>query len=164
MALLEILKFPDPRLKTVAEPITEINDELKQIVADMIETMYDANGVGLAGTQVNIHKRIFTMDASETRDQPIVVLNPEILSREGKGGNAEGCLSVPSAYDKVDRAATVRLRGMDMNGETFEWDTEGLMAHVIQHEVDHLNGLLFIDHLSKLKRDRIKAKIEKSQR
>lgn len=164
MALLDILKFPDPRLKIIAEPITSIDDELRRIVDDMIETMYDAAGVGLAGTQVNIHRRIFTMDVTEARDRPIVVLNPEIISKEGKGENPEGCLSVIGAYDKVDRAAKVTFRGMDMNGESFEWETDGLMAHVVQHETDHLNGILFIDHLSKLKRDRIRKKVEKSNR
>jgi peptide deformylase len=164
MALLEILTYPDPRLRIVAQPITTIDAELKKIVEDMIETMYHAQGVGLAGTQVNIHKRIFTMDASENHDQPVVVLNPEILSRDGVGIESEGCLSVPGAYDKADRALTVRMRGMDMDGKIFEWDADGLIAHVIQHEVDHLNGMLFIDYLSKLKQSRIRKKIEKAQR
>jgi peptide deformylase len=165
MALLEILKYPDPRLRIKAQPITKIDADLRRIVDDMYETMYASHGVGLAGTQVNIHQQIFTMDVSEARDQRICVLNPEIVSKQGMQFEAEGCLSVGGgAYDKVERALTLRLRGMDLDGKTFEMEAEGLTAVCIQHEVDHLNGVLFIDHLSRLKLDRIRKKIEKSER
>lgn len=164
MALLDILKFPDPRLRTKAKPVTTIDDDLHRIVEDMFETMYASQGVGLAATQVNIHQRIFVMDVSETRDQRICVLNPEIISREGIQYETEGCLSVGGgAYDKVERALKVRLRGMGLDGKTFELDAEELMASCVQHEIDHLNGILFIDHLSRLKQDRIRKKIEKIQ-
>lgn len=164
MALLEILQFPDPRLRVKAQPVSKINHEIRKMIDDMYETMYHAQGVGLAATQVGIYLRFFTMDVSETRDQPICVFNPEILSKEGSRFEGEGCLSVPGAYDKVKRAAKVCMRGMDVDGKTFEWDADGLMAHCIQHEVDHLNGMLFIDHLSRLKQERIRKKIEKTQR
>lgn len=165
MAVLEILKYPDPRLRIKAQPVTEIDDELRRIVDDMYETMYASQGVGLAATQVNIHRQIFTMDVSETRDQRIVVFNPEILSREGIQYETEGCLSVGGGtYDKVERAWKVRLRGMGIDGKTIEFDADDLMASCIQHEVDHLNGVLFIDHLSRLKQERIRKRIEKNQR
>ena len=164
MALLEILQYPDPRLRIKAQPITNIDAELRRIVDDMYETMYEKQGLGLAGTQVNIHKQIFTMDLSETRDQPVCVLNPEIVSQEGMQYDYHGCLSVgASIADKIKRAATLRLRGMDLDGKTFEWDLEGVAAICVQHEVDHLNGMLFIDHLSRLKQERIRIKIEKHQ-
>lgn len=165
MALLEILKFPDPRLRTKAQLITSIDEELRRIVDDMFETQYDSNGVGLAGTQVNIHRRIFTMDVSENRDQRICVINPEIIHKEGTQYEGEGCLSVGGgAYDKVERAAKVRLRYMNLDGKTVELEAEGLMAVCIQHEIDHLNGVLFIDHLSRLKQERIRKKIVKSEK
>lgn len=165
MALLEILKYPDPRLRTVAAQVTEITPELRRMVADMFETMYAVQGVGLAATQVNIHQRFFVMDISDSRDQPRVVINPEILSKSGISYEAEGCLSVGgAAFDKVERAAVVTLRGMDLEGKTFEIVGEHLMANCFQHEIDHLNGVLFIDHLSRLKQDRIRKKIEKEQR
>lgn len=162
MALLEILQFPDPRLRTVATPVTKVDDELRRIVDDMYETMYHAQGLGLAGTQVNVHKRLFTMDLSENRNEPVCVLNPEILSKEGKQFDYHGCLSVGAGIsDKIERAAKLRLRGMDLDGKTFEWDLEELAAICIQHEVDHLNGILFIDHLSRLKQARVREKIKK---
>jgi peptide deformylase len=164
MALLEILKYPDPRLRIKAQPVTKVDDTLRRIVDDMYETMYAVHGIGLAATQVNIHQQIFTMDISEARDQRVCVLNPEIISKNGVQYESEGCLSVGGAYDKVERALTVRLRGMDLEGGTIEWEAEGLMATCIQHEVDHLNGILFIDHLSRLKQDRIRKKIDKSRR
>jgi len=165
MAILEILKYPDPRLRIKAQPVTKIDDALRRIVADMYETMYDAQGVGLAATQVDIHQQIFTMDISESRDQPFCVLNPEITDKEGVQFDAEGCLSVGAGvYDKVQRALKVRLRGMDLSGKIIELAAEGLMATCIQHEIDHLNGILFIDHLSRLKQDRIRKKIEKSKK
>jgi peptide deformylase len=164
MAVLEILKLPDPRLRTKAQPVVKIDDDLRRIVEDMYETMYAAQGVGLAATQVNIHQQIFVMDVSETRDQKMCVLNPEIISKEGILYEAEGCLSVGAgAYDRVERAAKVRLRGMGLDGKIFELDAENLMATCIQHETDHLNGILFVDHLSRLKQDRIRKKIEKTQ-
>lgn len=165
MALLEILKYPDPRLRIKAQPVTKVDAELLRIVDDMYETMYDSHGVGLAATQVNIHQQLFTMDVSESRDQRICIMNPEIISREGIQYEAEGCLSVGGgAYDKVERALKVFLRGTGLDGEPIELNAEGLMAICIQHEVDHLNGVLFIDHLSRLKQDRIRKKIEKSDR
>lgn len=165
MALLEILKYPDPRLRMKGEKVTQFDAELRRMVDDMFETMYDAQGIGLAATQVNIQKQIFTMDLSETHDKRICVINPEILSQEGSQVEAEGCLSVGGgAFDRVDRALKVRLRGMDLEGKVFEIDAEGLMASCIQHEVDHLNGKLFIDHLSRLKQDRIRKKVEKEQK
>lgn len=165
MALLEILHFPDPRLRTKAQPIVTIDDEIRRNVEDMYETMYEYHGVGLAATQVNIHKRLFVMDASEKRDEPVCVINPVILHKEGMQYDYHGCLSVgANISDKIKRAAKVRLRGMDINGNTFEWDLEALAAICVQHEMDHLNGKLFIDHLSRLKQERIRKKIEKFQR
>jgi peptide deformylase len=165
MAILEILQYPDPRLRTKAKPVTKVDDALRQQVVDMYETMYDAKGVGLAATQVNIHLQLFTMDISETRDQPVCIVNPEIIHKEGLQYEGEGCLSVGGgAYDKVERALKVRLRGTDLDGKPLEIEAEGLMAVCFQHELDHLNGILFIDHLSRLKQQRIRAKIEKDKR
>jgi peptide deformylase len=165
MALLEILKFPDARLRIKAKPVVEITDELRRQVDDMYETMYESKGVGLAATQVNIHYRFFTMDVSEEHDQRVCVMNPEIISQSGMQYESEACLSVGGgAFDKIERAEQLRLRGMDLNGKMFELDAQGLMAACIQHEIDHLNGVLFIDHLSRLKQDRIKKKIEKENR
>jgi len=164
MALLPILQYPDPRLRITASPITEIDDELHRIVDDMYETMYDAKGVGLAATQVNIHKRIFVMDVTPDQSGRITVINPEILSMEGECFEGEGCLSVVGEYDKVKRAQKLRFRGMDLTGNLFEMDAIDLMAVCVQHEVDHLNGILFVDHLSKLKQGRIKDRKLKSNR
>jgi peptide deformylase len=165
MALLEILKYPDPRLRIKAQPVVTVDDELRRQVEDMYETMYHAQGVGLAATQVNIHYRLFTMDTSETRDQRLCVVNPEIISQEGLQYEGEGCLSVGGgAYDKVERAMKVHMRATDLDGKPIELQAEGLMAVCIQHEIDHLNGVLFIDHLSRLKQDRIRKKIEKDSR
>jgi peptide deformylase len=145
--------------------VTKVDNALRKQVEDMYETMYDAKGVGLAATQVNIHLRLFTMDISETRDQPVCVVNPEIIHKEGTQYEGEGCLSVGGgAYDKVERAAKVRLRGTDLDGKPLEFDAEGLMAVCFQHELDHLDGVLFIDHLSRLKQQRIRDKIEKEKR
>jgi peptide deformylase len=163
MALLEILKYPDPRLRIKAKPVTDVTDELRRQVEDMYETMYHSKGVGLAGTQVDIHWRVFVMDVSEDRSQKYCVINPEIMSQSGERLEAEGCLSVIGAHDKVKRAQVVHMRGMNLDGEIIEWHADGLMAHCIQHEIDHLNGILFIDHLSRLKQERIRKKIEKSQ-
>ena len=164
MALLKILQYPDPRLRIKAQPVTQFNAALCRMVDDMYETMYESRGVGLAATQVDIHQQIFTMDVSETRNQRVCILNPEIVSREGKQYESEGCLSVANAYDKVERALKVRLRGLDLDGKEIELEGEGLIAICMQHEVDHLNGVLFIDHLSRLKQERIRKKIEKIKR
>jgi len=165
MALLEILKYPDPRLRIKAQPIVSVDDALRRLVDDMFETMYETQGIGLAATQVNAHQRLFTMDISDRRDERMCILNPEIISREGIQYENEGCLSVGGgAYDKVERALKIRVRGMDMNHKPIELDAEGLMASCIQHEMDHLNGVLFIDHLSRLKQERIRKKIEKFER
>lgn len=165
MALLEILKYPDPRLRTVAKPVTEITPEFRRMVDDMYETMYHAHGVGLAATQVNIHLRFFVMDISEERNQPVCIINPEIIQAEGRQDDFHGCLSVGSGMgDKIDRSANLRMRGMYLDGKIFEMDAEGLLAICIQHEIDHLNGKLFIDHLSRLKRERLLSKIKKSRK
>jgi peptide deformylase len=165
MAVLQILRFPDPRLRIKAKPITDITDDIRKLVDDMFETMYASNGVGLAATQIGVDKRIFTMDVSEKRDQKFCVINPEIISREGTQWETEGCLSVGGdAFDKVERAAKVVMKAIDIDGKPFELNAEELMAACIQHETDHLNGILFIDHLSRLKQERIRKKIEKQQR
>jgi len=165
MALLEILKYPDPRLRIKAQPVLKVDNELRGIIDDMYETMYDAKGVGLAGTQVNIHQQIFTMDVSEEGNTRVCVLNPEIIYKEGIQYEGEGCLSVGgNAFDKVERALKIKMRGLDIDFKPIEIEAEGLMAVCIQHEVDHLNGVLFIDHLSRLKQERIRKKIEKTSR
>jgi peptide deformylase len=165
MALLPILCFPDPRLHTVAKPVTEVNDQIRQFAADMIETMYDAKGVGLAATQVDFHQRLVVMDTSEDRDTPIVLINPELLwmSDERVKGE-EGCLSVPGIYDGVERAARVKVQALDEHGQSRIIEAEGLMAVCIQHEMDHLMGKVFVEYLSPLKRMRIKGKLLKAQR
>lgn len=165
MAILDILQFPDPRLRTVAKPVQQIDKDIRRMVADMYETMYEKQGLGLAATQVNIHLRIFTMDLSEKRDEPMCVINPEILHMEGKQDDFHGCLSVGGGIsDKLERAAKLRFRGMDLEGKIAEWDVDGVAAICVQHEVDHLNGILFIDHLSRMKQERIRKKLEKLQR
>jgi len=161
MAVLEILQFPDPRLRIKAEPVLEVTDTLRAQVKDMYETMYHAQGVGLAATQVDIHLRLFTMDCSESRDQGVCIVNPEIVHMEGTQYEGEGCLSVESAFDKVERAAKVLMRATNLDGHPIEMEVEGLQAICIQHEIDHLNGILFVDHLSRLKQQRIKSKLKK---
>lgn len=162
MALLEILRFPDPRLRIKAKPVEKIDNDIRKIVADMIETMYHSRGVGLAATQVGIDKRIFVMDVSENHEKAFCVINPEILSQSGLQDDLEGCLSVgANAYERVKRASNVHLRAKDIDGNVFELEATELMAACIQHEIDHLNGILFIDHLSRLKQDRLRKKIEK---
>ncbi|KEI69637.1 peptide deformylase [Endozoicomonas elysicola] len=162
MALLEILEYPDPRLRTVAKPVAEVNDEIRRIVDDMLETMYDASGVGLAATQVNIHQRIVVMDLSEESNEPVVLINPsyEPIGDE-KSDLQEGCLSVPGFYELLDRYAQVRLTALDRDGNEYTQDYDGLAAVCVQHELDHLEGKLFIDTLSRLKQDRIKKKLGK---
>ncbi|WP_404392460.1 peptide deformylase [Pseudoalteromonas phenolica] len=164
MAKLEVLRFPDERLRTVAAPVAEVNDEIRQIVKDMLETMYDENGIGLAATQVNIHKRIVVIDVSEEGNEPLVLINPEIIAKEGSTISEEGCLSVPQSYAKVDRAEQVTVKALNENGEEYTYDADGLLAICTQHELDHLMGKLFIDYLSPLKRQRIRAKLEKEAR
>jgi peptide deformylase len=165
MPLLNVLRFPDERLRTKATPVKEVNDEIKKIIADMFETMYEENGVGLAATQVNIHQRIVVIDVSENKEQPYVLINPEIIKKNDETMiNEEGCLSVPSCYAKVDRHTEVTVKALDINGNTFELDGEELLAICIQHELDHLNGVLFVDYLSPLKRNRIQKKLEKEAR
>lgn len=165
MAILTVLKFPDSRLRTKAKPVEQINDDIKSIVADMFDTMYDENGVGLAATQVNIHLQIVVMDVSESRKESFVLINPEIIKRsEQTLVNEEGCLSVPGCYAKVDRHTQVTVRALDINGKPFELDGEELLAICIQHELDHLQGKLFVDYLSPLKRKRIQTKLEKEAR
>ncbi|MEC4090356.1 peptide deformylase [Pseudoalteromonas rubra] len=161
MAKLAVLSFPDERLRTVAKPVAEVNDEIRQIVADMLETMYEENGIGLAATQVDIHQRIVVIDVSEERDEPRVLINPEIIAKDGSTISEEGCLSVPYSYAKVDRAETVTVKALNEHGENYEFDADGLLAVCVQHELDHLQGKLFIDYLSPLKRQRIRKKIEK---
>lgn len=164
MALLPILTFPDPRLRTVAKPVAEVNDRIRQLVSDMFETMYHAPGIGLAATQVNVHERVIVIDVSETKDEPLVFINPEleVLPSEPQDYE-EGCLSVPGFFEKVTRPARVRVTALDRDGQRFTLEPEGLLAICIQHEIDHLNGKLFVDHISALKRNRIKSKLEKQR-
>lgn len=164
MAKLDILHFPDPRLRTRAEPVTEVDEALRQLADDMLETMYAAPGIGLAATQVNVHKRILVLDVSEDNSLPMVFINPEILSEQGREEMDEGCLSVPGIYETVSRAESIRVRALDRNGDTFEMDADGLLAVCIQHEIDHLDGKLFVDYLSSLKRERIRKRLLKQQR
>ncbi|HOY02326.1 peptide deformylase [Zoogloea sp.] len=164
MALLPILRYPDPRLHTRAAPVREVNDEIRQLVADMAETMYEAPGIGLAATQVNVHQRVVVIDTSEDKSALLALINPEIIARSGEQVCEEGCLSVPGIYDKVSRAETVRVRALDQQGKTFELDAEGLLAVCIQHELDHLEGKVFVEYLSQLKQTRIKGKLAKKAR
>jgi peptide deformylase len=164
MALRTILEYPDPRLRTRAQPVTRFDAELNQLVDDMFETMYAAPGIGLAATQVDVHKRVMVIDVSKDGDQPLVFINPEILSREGEESSEEGCLSVPDNFADVKRAAKVRVRAYDRNGEVFERDYDDVLAVCVQHEMDHLDGKLFVDYLSDLKRERIRKKLEKERK
>ena len=165
MARLPILRYPDPRLHTVARPVAEVDDRIRQLVDDMIETMYEAEGVGLAATQVDVHERVIVMDTSEQHDQPVVLINPEIIERSAEFKLAEeGCLSVPQVYDKVERAARVKVRALGRDGQSFEFEAEGLTAICVQHEMDHLLGKVFVEYLSPLKRDRIRTKMLKKAR
>lgn len=165
MAILNILEFPDPRLRTIAKPVAQVDDQIRSLIDDMLETMYDAPGIGLAATQVNQHIRLVVMDLSEDKSEPLVFINPEfeVLTDE-TDLYQEGCLSVPGFYEDVQRPQKVKIRALDRNGEPFELLAEGLLAVCIQHECDHLNGKLFVDYLSSLKRDRIKKKLEKLHR
>jgi peptide deformylase len=164
MALRTILEFPDPRLRTRAQPVTQFDAALGGVIDDMLETMYAAPGIGLAATQIDFHKRLIVIDVSEAHTEPLVLINPEILSREGEAAGEEGCLSVPGVFDEVKRAARVRVRAQDRHGDFYERDCEGLLAVCVQHEMDHLEGRLFVDHLSQLKRERIRKKLEKDRK
>ena len=165
MARLSILRYPDPRLYTVARPVSEVDARIRTLVDDMLETMYEAEGVGLAATQVDVHERVIVIDTSEARDTPIVLINPELIEKSDEMTlGDEGCLSVPDIYDKVPRHARVRVRALDRSGEARELDAEGLLSIAVQHEMDHLLGKVFVDYLSPLKRDRIKTKMLKKTR
>ena len=162
MTILTVLRFPDEQLRTKAAPVTQVTDETRKIIDDMIETMYDENGIGLAATQVNIHQQIVVMDLSEEGNEPKVFINPKIIKKSDETAiNEEGCLSVPGQYAKVPRHTEVTIEALDRNGEAFTLDATELLAICIQHELDHLNGVLFVDYLSPLKRQRIKTKLEK---
>ena len=162
--LRQILHYPDPRLRRKAEPIAEVTDEVRALIADMAETMYEAPGVGMAAIQIGIAQRVVVIDVSDTRDQLRVFVNPEIVSAEGKQVLEEGCLSVPGIFEPVARAEHVRVRALDRDGKAFELDATGFLATCIQHEIDHLDGKVFVDHLSRLKQQRIRKKLEKQQR
>ena len=164
MARLHILEYPDPRLRTRAKPVEVFDTALATFVQDMFQTMYEAPGVGLAATQVDVHKRLIVMDVSEGKTEPQVFCNPEILAQEGVGVSEEGCLSVPGIFDDVKRAATIRARAQDATGKVFEVDLDGLAAVCLQHEMDHLEGKLFVDYLSDLKRERIRKKLDKDRK
>jgi len=164
MAKLNILEFPDPRLTTVATEVSDFDETLTKLVGDMTETMYSANGIGLAATQVNIHKRLLVLDVSEEQDQPRVYINPEILAQAGEQHHEEGCLSVPGIYASVKRAENITVRAQDMDGMVFEEQLEGLYAVCVQHEMDHLVGRLFVDYLSPLKRNMVRKKLEKQRK
>jgi len=164
MAKREILHFPDPRLRNLARPVEEVDEEIRQLVDDMFETMYDAPGIGLAAIQINVAKRVIVVDVSEDKSEPLCFINPEILEKEGEETMDEGCLSVPEIYETVTRAEKIRVRALGRDGNTFEMDADGLLAVCIQHEIDHLDGKLFVDYLSNLKRQRIRKKLEKQSR
>ena len=164
MAILEILHFPDPRLRNQAKPVPAVDDSIRQLVDDMFETMYAAPGIGLAAVQVNVAWRVIVIDISEEREQPLCLINPEIVEASGEETMEEGCLSVPGYYDQVTRAERIRFRALDRDGVPFEREVDGLLAVCIQHEIDHLDGKLFVDYLSKLKRQRVRKKLEKEQR
>jgi len=164
MALLPILRYPDERLHMVAEPVPSVNDEIRQLVRDMAYTMYTAPGVGLAATQVNVHKQIIVIDVSETHDNLLVLINPEILERRGESELEEGCLSVPGIFDKIARAKWIRVAALDAEGRGYEREADGLLSVCIQHEMDHLKGIVFVEYLSRLKQTRILSKLRKQEK
>lgn len=164
MALRNILEFPDPRLRTRAQPVTQFDADLGTLIDDMLETMYAAPGIGLAATQVDVHQRVIVIDISREHNEPLVLINPEILAREGEATSEEGCLSVPGIFDEVRRAARIKLRAHDREGNVYERDFDDILAVCIQHEMDHLEGKLFVDYLSDLKRERIRKKLDKERR
>jgi peptide deformylase len=161
VSILTILEFPDKRLRTVAKEVAVVDTDIKTLVDDMLETMYAAKGVGLAATQVNIHKRVIVMDISEDKNEPICLINPEIIKTVGVEESEEGCLSVPGFFETVSRAEQIKIKALNRDGESFEMEADDLLAVCIQHEMDHLQGKLFVDYLSAFKRNRIKAKLEK---
>jgi peptide deformylase len=164
MALRTILHYPDPRLRQVARPVTSVDAKIRQLVDDMAETMYAAPGIGLAAIQIHVPKRVVVIDVSETRDRLQVFINPQIIERDGKQVFEEGCLSVPGVFDEVERSRHVRVRALDRDGQPFELEAEGLLATCIQHEIDHLDGKVFVDYLSRLKQSRIRKRLEKQER
>jgi len=164
MAILDILVYPDQRLRKIAQPVVNVDDKIRKLVADMTETMYDANGIGLAATQVDVHKQVIVMDISEDRNEVLVLINPKIVEQDGEQVYDEGCLSVPEYYAPVKRAETIKIIALDEQGEIFELSAEGLLAICIQHEMDHLLGKVFVDYLSRLKQDRVKKKLVKRMR
>ncbi|KAF7600806.1 MAG: peptide deformylase [Candidatus Dactylopiibacterium carminicum] len=164
MALLPILHYPDSRLHTVAKSVAVVDDRIRQLIDDMAETMYAAPGIGLAATQVNIHERVIVIDVSEDKSGLLALINPEILARDGEQVCEEGCLSVPGVYDKVTRAEHVKVRALDRDGKSFQFDATGLLAVCVQHEIDHLDGKVFVEYLSPLKQNRIKTKLAKKAR
>ncbi len=164
MSLLNILEFPDQRLRKKAVPVTEVNSDIRKLVDDMFETMYEARGVGLAATQVNVQQRVIVMDTSEEKEAPVCFINPEIIAKDGVEESEEGCLSVPGFFEKVKRAERIKVKALNRDGETFELEANDLLAVCIQHEIDHLEGKLFVDYLSPLKRQRIKKKMEKKHK
>ena len=161
MAILKVLHYPDPRLRHKAQPVTAVDDGIRRLLDDMLETMYAAPGIGLAAIQVDVPKRVLVVDISETKDQPLCLVNPEIVNAYGEEEMEEGCLSVPGVYERVQRAERIRVRALDRDGKPFEREADGLLAVCIQHEIDHLDGKLFVDYLSSLKRSRIRKKLEK---
>ena len=164
MTKLAILEYPDPRLRTRAAPVAVVDDAVRQLIDDLLETMYASKGIGLAASQVDIHRRVLVLDISDSRDQPMAFINPEILEAEGSAAGEEGCLSLPGIYDKLERAARVRVRALDRNGEPFELQADGMLAVCVQHEMDHLEGKLFVDYLSELKRQLIRRRLQKERR
>jgi len=165
MAILPILKYPDPRLHTVAQPVAQVDDRIRQLVSDMAETMYAAPGIGLAATQVDVHERVIVIDITEDNSDLLVLINPEIIWRsDEREVFEEGCLSVPETYEKVERAAEIRVRALNEQGESFEFEADGLLAVCVQHEIDHLDGKVFVEHLSLLKQNRIVTRLRKQQR
>ena len=164
MALLNILRFPDERLRTKASPVALVDDELRKLIDDMFETMYEAPGIGLAATQINVHQRLMVIDVSDEKNQPLVFINPELIEHSGMEEMDEGCLSVPGVYEPVERAEWIKVRALDRDGKEFEMEAEELLAVCIQHEMDNLEGKLFVDYLSEMKRNRIRKKLEKLSR
>jgi peptide deformylase len=165
MAKLDILEFPDPRLRTCAQPVEQVDDNLRRLIDDMFETMYAAPGIGLAATQVNVHQRLLVLDVSDEQNAPMVFINPEITTlTDDQQSYEEGCLSVPGFHEKVERPARIHVKALDRNGKPFEMNAEGLLAVCLQHEIDHLDGKLFVDYVSRLKRERIRKKLEKVHR
>lgn len=164
MALLEILIYPDKRLRDIAKPVDVVDAQVHKLLDDMLETMYDAPGIGLAATQVGVNRRVVVIDVSESKDSPMVLINPEILDSSGQQMGEEGCLSIPGIYEDIERSAQIRFRALDRNGESYEMDADGLLGVCVQHEVDHLDGKLFVDYLSALKRNRIRKKMLKGEK